>query len=128
MRILLILNIRKSFMHVIELCINVSSWYYKNLIKCILLFSTDFGVVLKNALCLFDKVQSKAIRLTNNPYLTKYLQPLSHRRLAGDLSIIYRYFHGPLLSGDQGDYSCSSAACQDHPKLSSFTHFQSFTV
>ena len=32
--------------------------------------------------------------LVNNPNLTKSLQPLSHRRLVGDLSIFYRYFHG----------------------------------
>ena len=41
-----------------------------------------------------DKVQSKAIHLINNPNLTKSLQPLSHRRLVGDLSIYYRYFNG----------------------------------
>ena len=32
--------------------------------------------------------------LINNPNLTKSLQPLSHRRLVGYLSIFYRYFHG----------------------------------
>ena len=48
----------------------------------------------KSTLCLLDKVQSKAIRLINNPNLTKYLQPLSRRRLVGDLSIFYSYFHG----------------------------------
>ena len=52
------------------------------------------GGAPKSALCLLDKVQSKAIRLINNPNLTKSLQPLSHRRLVGDLSILYRYFHG----------------------------------
>ena len=51
-------------------------------------------MVLQNLLCLLDKVQSKAIRLINNPNLTKSLQPLSHRRLVGDLSIFYRYFNG----------------------------------
>ena len=44
-------------------------------------------------LCLLDKGQSKAIRLINNPNLTNSLQPPSHRRLVGDLSIFYRYFH-----------------------------------
>ena len=48
----------------------------------------------KSTLCLLDKVQSKAIRLINNPNLTKSLQPLSHRRLIGDLSIYYRYING----------------------------------
>ena len=53
-----------------------------------------WGGAPKSTLCLLDKVQSKAIRLINNPNLTKSLQPLSHRRLVGDLSIYYRYFNG----------------------------------
>ena len=44
----------------------------------------------KSTLCPLAKVQSKAIRLINNPNLTRSLQPLSHRRLVGDLSIFYR--------------------------------------
>ena len=52
-----------------------------------------WGGAPKSTLCL-DKVQSKAIRLINNPNLTKSLQPLPHRRLVGDLSIFYRYFNG----------------------------------
>ena len=51
-------------------------------------------MVLQKLLCLLDKVQSKAIRLINNPNLTKSLPPLSHCRLVGDLSIFYRYFNG----------------------------------
>ena len=46
-----------------------------------------WGGAPKSTLCLLDKVQSKAIRLINNPNLTKSLQP-------GDLSIYYRYFKG----------------------------------
>ena len=53
-----------------------------------------WGGASKSTLCLLDKVQSKAIRLINNPNLTKSLQPLSHRRLDGDPSICYLYFHG----------------------------------
>ena len=53
-----------------------------------------WGGAPKSTLCLLDKVQSKAIRLINNPNLAKSLQPLSHRRLVGDLSIFYRYFNG----------------------------------
>ena len=53
-----------------------------------------WGGAPKSTLCLLDKVQSKAIRLINNPNLTKSLQPLSHRHLVGDLSILYRYFNG----------------------------------
>ena len=52
------------------------------------------GGAPQSTLCLLDKVQSKAIRLINNPNLTESLQPLSHRRLVGDLSIFYRYFNG----------------------------------
>ena len=53
-----------------------------------------WGGAPKSTLCLLDKVQSKAIRLINNPNFTKSLQLLSHRRLVGDLSISYKYFHG----------------------------------
>ena len=57
-------------------------------------FSHVWGGAPNSTLCLLDKVQSKAIRLINNPKLTKSLQPLSHRRSVGDLSIFYRYFNG----------------------------------
>ena len=53
-----------------------------------------WGGAPRSSLHLLDKVQSKAIRLINNPSLTKSLQSLSHRRLVADLSIFYRYFHG----------------------------------
>ena len=53
-----------------------------------------WGGAPKSTLCLLDKVQSKAIRLINNPNLAKSLQPLSHRCLVADLSIFYRYFNG----------------------------------
>ena len=53
-----------------------------------------WGGAPKSTLCLLDKVQSKAICLINNPNLTKSLQPLSHRRLVGDLFIYYGYFYG----------------------------------
>ena len=53
-----------------------------------------WGGAPKSTLCLLDKVQSKAIRLINNPNLTKSLQPLSHRCLVGDLSIFYRFIYG----------------------------------
>ena len=32
--------------------------------------------------------------ISDSPNLTKSLQPLSHRRFVGDLSIYYRYFNG----------------------------------
>ena len=48
----------------------------------------------KSSLHLLDKVQSKAIRLINNPNLTNSLQSLSLRRLVADLSTVYHYFQG----------------------------------
>ena len=68
---------------------------YKSQIRSSLEYCSHvWGWASKSTLCLLDKVQSKAIRLINNPNLTKLLQPLSHRRLVGDLSIFYRYFNG----------------------------------
>ena len=48
-----------------------------------------WGGAPRSSLHLLDKVQSKAIRLINNPSLTKPLLSLSHRRLVADLSIFY---------------------------------------
>ena len=56
--------------------------------------SCVWGGAPKSTLCLQGNVQSKAICLINNPNLTKWFQPLSHRPLVGDLSTFYRYFHG----------------------------------
>ena len=68
---------------------------YKSQIRSSLEYCSHvWGGAPKSTLCLLDKVQSKAIRLINNPNLTKSLQPLSHRRLVGDLSIYFRYFNG----------------------------------
>ena len=53
-----------------------------------------WGGAPKSSLHLLDRVQSKAVRLINNPNLTNSLQSLSHRCLIADLSIFYRYFHG----------------------------------
>ena len=53
-----------------------------------------WGGAPKSSLHLLDRVQSKAIHLINNQNLTNSLQSLSHRRLAADLSIFYRQFHG----------------------------------
>ena len=67
---------------------------YKSQIRPLERCSHVWGGATKTTLCLLDKVQSKAVRLINNPNLTKSLQSLSHRRLVGDLSICYRYFSG----------------------------------
>ena len=53
-----------------------------------------WGGAPKSTPCPYNKVQSKAIRLINYRNLAKSLQPLSHSRLIGDLSIFYRYCSG----------------------------------
>ena len=73
---------------------HLSSMYKSQVHPSLEYCSHVWGRAPKSTLCLLDKVQSKAIRLINNPNLTKSLQPLSHRRLVGDLSIYYRYFNG----------------------------------
>ena len=55
-------------------------------------YSHVWGGAPNSSLHLLDKVQSKAIRLINNPNLTNSLQSLSHRCLVADLSIFYCYF------------------------------------
>ena len=70
--------------------------------------TVDFHGASKSTLCLVDKTQSKAMRLINNPNLTKYLQPPSHRHLVGEISIFI--VHRAFLSRDQGYYSCSYEA------------------
>ena len=68
---------------------------YKSQIRPSLKYCTHiWGGAPKSSLHLFDRIQSKAIRLINNQNLTNSLQSLSHRRLVADLSIFYHYFHG----------------------------------
>nr|CAH7733832.1 unnamed protein product [Callosobruchus chinensis] len=45
-------------------------------------------------LSILDAVQRRAIRLIGDPALTCHLQPLSHQRIVGDLSLFYRYSNG----------------------------------
>ena len=52
-----------------------------------------WGGAPKSSLHLLDRVQSKAIRLINNPNVPNSLQSLSHRCLVADISIFYCYFH-----------------------------------
>ena len=63
--------------------------------------------------------------LINFPCYYFILNQVCHRwRSSHLLQILSR----ALLSGDQGDYSSSSEACQNHQKLNSFTPFPSFTA
>nr|CAH7738233.1 unnamed protein product [Callosobruchus chinensis] len=43
---------------------------------------------------ILDAVQRRAIRLIGDPASTCHLQPISHRRAAGDLSLFYWYSNG----------------------------------
>ena len=68
---------------------------YKSQIRSSLEYCSHvWGGAPKSFLHLLDRVQSKAIRLINNPNLTNSLQSLSRHRLVADLSIFYRYFYG----------------------------------
>ena len=73
---------------------------YKPQIHCSLEYCSHvWGGAPKSSLYLLDKVQSKAIRLVNNPNLTKALQSFYHRRLVAGLSTFYQYFHGHCSLG-----------------------------
>nr|CAH7737493.1 unnamed protein product [Callosobruchus chinensis] len=49
-----------------------------------------WGAAAPTSLSILDAVQRGAIRLIGDPTLTCHLQPLSHRRTVGDLSLYYR--------------------------------------
>ena len=96
---------------------------YKSQIRPSLEYSPHVcGGAPRSSLHLLDKVQSKAIRLINNPSLTKSLQPLSQRRLIADLPIFYRFFHGycslEIKNIIPGPLSCvrpNRSSTQSHP-------------
>nr|CAH7741806.1 unnamed protein product [Callosobruchus chinensis] len=53
-----------------------------------------WGAAAPTTLSILDAVQRRAIRLIGHPALTCHLQPLSHRRAVGDLSLFYQYTNG----------------------------------
>nr|CAH7767799.1 unnamed protein product [Callosobruchus chinensis] len=53
-----------------------------------------WGAAAPTTLSILDAVQRRAIRFIGDPALTCHLQPLSHRRALGDLSLFYRYSNG----------------------------------
>nr|CAH7724596.1 unnamed protein product [Callosobruchus chinensis] len=53
-----------------------------------------WGAAAPTTLSILDVVQRRAIRLIGDPALTCHLQPLSHRRAVGDLSLFYGYSNG----------------------------------
>nr|CAH7751449.1 unnamed protein product [Callosobruchus chinensis] len=56
--------------------------------------SQIWGTAAPTTLSILDAVQRRAIRLIGDPALTCHLQPFSHRRAVGDLSLFYRYSNG----------------------------------
>nr|CAH7738133.1 unnamed protein product [Callosobruchus chinensis] len=80
-----------------------------------------WGAAAPTTLSILDAVQGRVVRLIGDPALTCHLQPLSHRRAVGDLSLFYRYSNGfcysELISiipparftrGTSSSYGCSS--------------------
>nr|CAH7716667.1 unnamed protein product [Callosobruchus chinensis] len=53
-----------------------------------------WGAAVPTTLSIIYAVQRRAIRLIGNPVLTCHLQPLSHRRAVGDLSLFCQYSNG----------------------------------
>nr|CAH7757904.1 unnamed protein product [Callosobruchus chinensis] len=49
---------------------------------------------ISTTLSILDAVQRRAFRLIGDPALTCHLQPLSHRRFVGGLSLFHRYSKG----------------------------------
>nr|CAH7757461.1 unnamed protein product [Callosobruchus chinensis] len=65
-----------------------------------------WGAAAPTTLAILDAVQRREIRLIGDPALMCHLQPLSHRRVVGDLSLYYRYSIG----------FCSSELTSMHPR------------
>nr|CAH7767582.1 unnamed protein product [Callosobruchus chinensis] len=53
-----------------------------------------WGAAAPTTLSILDAVQRRAIRFIGHPASTCHLQPLSHQRAVGDLSLFYRYSNG----------------------------------
>nr|CAH7718382.1 unnamed protein product [Callosobruchus chinensis] len=87
------------------------------------LYKPQIRPSLEYCLSILDAVQRRAIRLIGDPALTCHLQPLSHRRAVGDLSLFYRYSNGfcsseltsiiPPLSKPA---RCTRGPSSSHPK------------
>nr|CAH7737107.1 unnamed protein product [Callosobruchus chinensis] len=78
-----------------------------------------WGAAAPTTLSILDAVQRRAIRLLGDPALTCHLQPLSHRRGVGHLSLFYQYSNGfcssiiPPLSKPA---RCTSGTSSSHPR------------
>nr|CAH7718262.1 unnamed protein product [Callosobruchus chinensis] len=58
------------------------------------LHKAEIRPILKYCSHIWGAVQRRAIRLIGDPILTYHLQPLSHRRTVGDLSLFYGHSNG----------------------------------
>nr|CAH7763908.1 unnamed protein product [Callosobruchus chinensis] len=63
---------------------------YKDQIRPSLQYCSHIWGAAPTTLSILDAVKRRAIRLIGDPALTCHLQPLSHRRAVGDLSLFYR--------------------------------------
>nr|CAH7739041.1 unnamed protein product [Callosobruchus chinensis] len=83
-----------------------------------------WGAAAPTTLSILDVVQRRVTRLIRNSASTCYLQPLSHRRAVGDLSLFYRYLNG-LCSSELTSISlllskparCIRGASSSHPRV-----------
>src|SRR5579872_1470278 len=53
-----------------------------------------WGSASPSTVKILDSIQRRAVRLIDDPNLTRRLPSLAHRRAVGDLSLFYRNFHG----------------------------------
>nr|CAH7732368.1 unnamed protein product [Callosobruchus chinensis] len=82
-----------------------------------------WGAATPTIWSILDAVQRSAIRLIGDPALTCHLQPFSHRRAVGDISLFYRYSNGFCPSKLTSiilllfkPARCTRGACSSHPK------------
>nr|CAH7756402.1 unnamed protein product [Callosobruchus chinensis] len=82
-----------------------------------------WGAAAPTTLYILDAVQRRAIRLMGDPALICHLQPLSHWRAVGDLSLCYRYSNGfcsseltSIISPLSKPAGCTSGTSSSHPK------------
>nr|CAH7714131.1 unnamed protein product [Callosobruchus chinensis] len=74
-------------------------------------------------LSILDAVQRRAIRFIGDLALTFHLQPLSHRRAVGDLSLFYRYSNGfcsfeltSIIPPPSKPARCTRGTSSSHPR------------
>nr|CAH7761050.1 unnamed protein product [Callosobruchus chinensis] len=82
-----------------------------------------WGAAGPTNLSILDAVQRTAIRLIGDPALTCHLQPLSHRRAVGDLSLFYRYSKGfcsseltSIIPPLSKPVRCTRGSTSSHPR------------